>query len=187
MTSALAFVLAGAGVVLGGRVRGAIVLGVATAAVGAGSIAFHGTTSAWSTWFHDTTLAALVAILALGARLPAGLSAPRALGAAAALGSVLLVFPGVDVALMIGVAVGGGVLELSMLPQRRQAWILAAAALLAGGGALAYLGRTAGPWCAPSSLLQPHAGWHALAAAAVVAYAMGRGWLAGPTDTVTTP
>jgi hypothetical protein len=40
--------------------------------------------------------------------------------------------------------------------------------LLAAGGLFWALGRSGGPWCRPSSLLQAHAAWHLLAAAAIV-------------------
>jgi len=39
--------------------------------------------------------------------------------------------------------------------------------LLALGGLCWALGRSSGPWCRPTSLLQAHAAWHLLAAAAI--------------------
>lgn len=57
--------------------------------------------------------------------------------------------------------------------------LLIAAVLLGAGTALTILGRTGGLWCAPEALLQPHAAWHFLASAALIAYAVSRGFLAG--------
>jgi hypothetical protein len=50
-----------------------------------------------------------------------------------------------------------------------------AVAALATGLALYVLGRTNGPLCSPSSLVQLHAGWH-VATAVAAAVAIGRGW-----------
>jgi hypothetical protein len=50
----------------------------------------------------------------------------------------------------------------------RQARALALGAL-GIGALLLLLGRTGGPLCAPTSRLQPHAGWHVLSAAAAAA------------------
>jgi hypothetical protein len=55
-------------------------------------------------------------------------------------------------------------------PWRRAAY-RAALAATAAGAACWWLGRTAGPWCDPDSLLQPHAAWHLLGAAALAAWA----------------
>jgi hypothetical protein len=48
----------------------------------------------------------------------------------------------------------------------------AALAAAATGAACWWLGRTASPWCDPDSLLQGHAAWHLLAAAALAAWAV---------------
>ena len=45
----------------------------------------------------------------------------------------------------------------------------AALAATAAGAACWWVGRTASPWCAPDSLLQGHAAWHLLGAAALAA------------------
>jgi hypothetical protein len=55
-------------------------------------------------------------------------------------------------------------------PGRRRAYRLALAAT-AAGAACWWLGRTTSPWCDPGSLLQGHAAWHALGAAALAAWA----------------
>jgi hypothetical protein len=58
-----------------------------------------------------------------------------------------------------------------LTPVRRRAY-LAAWALAAAGAACWWAGRTASPWCDPDGLLQPHAAWHLLGAAALAAW----GW-----------
>jgi hypothetical protein len=47
----------------------------------------------------------------------------------------------------------------------------AALAATAAGAACWWAGRTTGPWCDPDSLLQPHAAWHLLGAAALACWA----------------
>jgi len=56
-------------------------------------------------------------------------------------------------------------------PGRRVAYRLALAAT-AAGAACWWAGRSASPWCAPDSLLQGHAAWHLLSAAALAAWAV---------------
>jgi hypothetical protein len=59
----------------------------------------------------------------------------------------------------------------SWTPRRRAAY-RAALAAAAAGAACWWLGRTASPVCDPDSLLQPHAVWHLLAAAALACWAL---------------
>ncbi|HXP13875.1 MAG TPA: hypothetical protein VN907_01030 [Actinomycetes bacterium] len=54
---------------------------------------------------------------------------------------------------------------------RRRAAYRAALAATAAGAACWWLGRTASPWCDPDSLLQAHAAWHLLGAAALACWA----------------
>ena len=49
--------------------------------------------------------------------------------------------------------------------------ILALAMLEEAGAACWWAGRTASPWCDPDSLLQAHAAWHLLGAAALACWA----------------
>jgi hypothetical protein len=56
-------------------------------------------------------------------------------------------------------------------PPRRTAY-RAALAATAAGAACWWLGRTASPWCDPGSLLQGHAAWHLLGAAALACWAV---------------
>jgi hypothetical protein len=63
-------------------------------------------------------------------------------------------------------------------PRRRHAYRLALA-LAAAGAACWWLGRTDSPWCDPDGLLQAHAAWHLVGAAALAAW--GRAVLLPPT------
>ena len=54
-------------------------------------------------------------------------------------------------------------------PRRRRAYRLALA-LAVAGAACWWLGRTGSPWCDPDRLLQAHAAWHMLGAAALAAW-----------------
>jgi hypothetical protein len=56
-----------------------------------------------------------------------------------------------------------------LTPRERVAYRVALAAT-AAGLACWWAGRTASPWCDPDSLLQPHAAWHLLGAAALAAW-----------------
>ena len=56
-------------------------------------------------------------------------------------------------------------------PRRRNAY-RAALAATAAGAICWWAGRTGSPWCDPDSLLQGHAGWHLLTAAALAAWSV---------------
>jgi hypothetical protein len=60
--------------------------------------------------------------------------------------------------------------RVRLAPGRRAAYRLAVAGT-AAGAACWWAGRTAGRWCDPDSLLQGHAAWHLLTAAALAAWA----------------
>ena len=67
--------------------------------------------------------------------------------------------------------------RVRLAPGRRASYRLALAAA-AAGVACWWAGRTASPWCDPDSLLQPHAAWHLLGAAALAAW----GWAVATLD-----
>ena len=62
-------------------------------------------------------------------------------------------------------------LRRARLPADRRPAYRAALAAAAAGAACWWLGRTTSPWCDPDSLLQPHAAWHLLGAAALACWA----------------
>jgi hypothetical protein len=150
--SALAYVAVGAW--LAGRglrrsaqatpARGpAVAFGVAVAAAGIGSVDYHGLGSPAARLLHDGGLYAVVGFVAWT-------EATRRVGRAR--------------------RAGNGVPWIALVPGRRGAY-LAALAATAAGAACWWAGRTASRWCNPDSLLQGHAAWHLLGAAALAAWA----------------
>ena len=61
--------------------------------------------------------------------------------------------------------------RIRLTPRRQVAYRLALAAT-AAGAVCWWAGRTASPGCDPNSLLQPHAAWHLLSAAALATWAV---------------
>ena len=157
--SALAYVAVGAWLVGRGLRSGAagrpspgrpatVAFGVAVAAAGLGSVDYHGPGSPAARFLHDGGLYAVVGLVAWH-----------------------------EVARRVGRArLGRAELPWAELPwarwapRRRTAYL---AALGAAGAGLAcwWAGRTASPWCDPDSLLQGHAAWHLLGAAALTCWA----------------
>jgi len=149
--SALAYVAVGAWLVgrglRSGRAGrpgpGPVVVGLAVAAAGVGSVDYHGPGSPAARLLHEGGLYAVVGLLAWheltrrAGRFRAGTGTPPA----------------------------------GWTPRRRAAY-RAALATAAAGAACWWLGRTASPWCDPDSLLQAHAAWHLLGAAALACWAV---------------
>lgn len=141
-------------------------LAAATALVGVGSFLAHGPRWPGSHWLHDVTIAWVLTAIGLEDR-------PRRLRWIAYL------------------AVGVGFAAAPRIRNRVSAlaagWVIARhlsggspaagrALRLAGAGAVVgNLTRTDSPLCDPDSLLQGHAAWHALAAAALRAWGVGSG------------
>jgi hypothetical protein len=146
--SALAYLAVGAW--LAGRDLGreagrpaTVAFGVAVAAAGVGSVDYHGVGSPAARLLHDAGLYAVVGFVAAA---ELGRRAGRLRRARA------------------------GVPWVGWTPRRRTAY-RAALAATAAGAACWWLGRTASPWCDPHSLLQGHAAWHLLSAAALACWA----------------
>ena len=188
--SAAAYLLAGAW--LAGRAlpartperRERLAFGLVVAAVGVGSVDFHGPGSPAARWLHDAALCAALSFVAVHDLAVLSRSRIRALPAAAAsagAGGVLLaLFPWVGGALTAGLgallagseaALARGGLRAGWSPRRRIAYRAGLAALAAGAAAWT-LGRTGGPLCDPDSPLQGHAAWHLLSAAALAAWGL---------------
>lgn len=125
------------------------------AGVGVGSFVYHGPQPSGARWLHDLTIVAILISLTPGRRPALGVGA----GATAAL--VLAFLPEAGVPLML--AAGAVVLARSR-PLRPRAGAIAwgAAAALA-----AWAGRTGGPLCDPSGIVQFHGVWHVLSVVAV--------------------
>ena len=158
--SALAYVAVGAWLVGRGLRSGAaglpspgrpatVAFGVAVAAAGLGSVDYHGPGSPAARFLHDGGLYAVVGLVAWH-----------------------------EVARRVGRARRGRAeLPWAELPwarwaPRRRTAYLAAVGATAAGAACWWAGRTASPWCDPDSLLQGHAAWHLLGAAALACWAL---------------
>ena len=161
--STIAFLVAGVWVVRrGSRPRW---IGIALIATGLGSFLFHGPMPPGSELAHDVSLAWLLAVIAgHGTKWENWAKLPTAL----ILAVVTFLLPGVadPFAVLLSILAVGSVLW------RDRSWATIGPLLMAGiAGIYGRLGATGGPLCNPSSLWQPHAVWHVLAAVAV-------GWLA---------
>jgi hypothetical protein len=176
--SSLAYLVAGAFVLARGRERGDGHLAVAgglLVAVGGGSFLYHGPAPAGARLAHDATIAAMLGFLAWWS----GRNALPRWGwpaAAVVTGTLLALVP--DGAGLVLVFVGAGAASLvarRLLLTAHRGRLVAIAAVTAVAGGLALLGSTGAAWCAPRSVLQAHAGWHVLGAAALtmVAAALG--------------
>ncbi len=186
--SALALVAVGlGGLVVVGRARrrghlpppGVVAFGAAVIVAGVGSLAFHRSPTAWSSWLDALGVAAIAGVWAVNgvARLRYWADRPRliAYGAVAgASGLLLAVLPkaAADAFLvaLVGAAavVGAAALrhrDLTTTRDRRLAG--AALAVFAVAAPVWALSREGGPWCQPASALQGHAAWHVLAAVAL--------------------
>jgi hypothetical protein len=181
--SGLAYVAAGAAVLVEARRRpatahpGAAAVGWSLVAVGAGSIAYHGPGGGVGRWLHDASLLAMTGLVALSdVHAARGTTpSPGQLTAVGALAGVAA-HPRVSGAAQAATAAGalgaeihrnlpGGATDAQAHQDRRGGAV--AAALFASGLALHVAGRTGRPLCRPDSLLQAHAGWHVLSAAAL--------------------
>ena len=181
--SALAFILVGVALVLGSREYRGNLVGTATMLIGAGSILFHGGDSGFGSWLHDWSIGALLIILigfAAGDRTWIGLL----ISSLAVFGAVTAIAPEVGEAWLVILVVVFIVREAPELRRRARPAITMALAVAGVGAVATIAGRSGGPWCSPSSLLQLHAVWHVTAAVAILFYSGARGWLghwvAGP-------
>jgi hypothetical protein len=178
--SSLAYVAAGAAALGAARRRpaharpGTVAVGWSLVAVGAGSVAYHGPGGAAGRWLHDASLLAMTGLVALSDVHEARNTAPSP-GALAAVGAVagLAAHPRTSGAAQAVTAAGALAAETHRAlsgdgaghPDRHGGVL--AAALFAAGLGLHVAGRTGRRLCRPDSLLQAHAGWHALSAAAL--------------------
>ncbi|HSJ70510.1 MAG TPA: hypothetical protein VLA29_02565 [Acidimicrobiia bacterium] len=149
---------------------------------GIGSFLYHGPQTTISNFAHDITFLIALFVVAF-ANLGAGLGwTPRvvwgSVGGATIISSVALaLFPGITNGLTaLGVAaLVAGDIALRRVGSPGRPWY--ALSLISFGLAMALLvaGRSGGPLCDPSALLQPHAAWHVLGAVGIGLYAIGTG------------
>lgn len=162
--TSLAFVVAGLVVVARRPDRG--VFAAAVMLVGLGSFAAHGPRWAGSEWLHDVTIAwVLILVVVEGSRriLP--------MGAVPGVALVFAIMPVANDAILSVLA--AAVIGRELLPSRRTPVTLWAVGLLGVGALIGTLSRTGWPLCDPDSLLQGHAVWHVLAAAALAVWGVG--------------
>jgi hypothetical protein len=177
--SSLAYIVAGVWIAMrpgADRAGGAVYAG-AVIGNGIGSFLYHGPGWPGSAFVHDAAVPAVVLFIAVDdVALLRGWRARRRLTGyamlAGAAGLTVAVAPGASAAVTAACGVAAVAAEAAVLiryrrrvPARRA--LLPAATLLLGGLA-GLAGRTDSPLCDPRSLLQGHAAWHLLTAAALV-------------------
>lgn len=151
--------------------------------VGVGSIAFHGPQPGWARLMHDLSIAAAIVLIAsrgIGTLRRWPEAAVIAVAAATTLivGVVMTLSPEVGIALTAIVGLVAVAVEFVLFRKEQQRslakpivrWLMAMGGLLVIAGAINVLGRTDGPLCDPDSILQGHALWHLLTAAAFALY-----------------
>ncbi len=155
------------------------------AAIGLGSVAFHGPMPSWAKFVHDLPIALLFVVVlaqALAAAGPGrrGVVALGIAGTVVALTAGFWFLPGVTIGLSGVVAVAALGAETRRWVARRtppppetlRAFAGAVGLFLVAAG-LNALGRTGGPLCDPETLLQLHGLWHVLGAVAFGLLAQG--------------
>jgi Ceramidase len=190
--SSLAYIFVGAVLLrraVAARSTALAVYATTVAAVGVGSVAFHGPMPSWGRFVHDLSIASVLAfVIGYDIAIVRGVGLRSALagfgillGACAA---VLVVWPDSSNALDSVLVSGAVISEIAIArsPKRVPArhglvrqpavWILGGA-VLAVGAALNSLGRTDAPLCDPDSLVQLHGVWHVLTAAVLWVYGAG--------------
>jgi hypothetical protein len=190
--SSLALVAAGVWILLratrrepGDRAEQAA-FGAGIAFVGVGSVVLHGPDPSWGLWFHDLSVLSVLLLLAVrGIGRVLGWPVPRRLVAVAAglvvLALELAVVPTSTVPAAWALVLMAGLAELAAHrrhppePGSTRTLLRTLAVVTVTLAGVAYLlGRSASPFCDPSSVLQWHAVWHVLVAvSAVLAAAAG--------------
>ncbi len=170
--TSLAFVAAGIAILASRRGgTGRVPYALLVTAAGVGSLVQHGPDPEWQAYAHDLPMAGLLAFVAMDAAsdlLGRRLSHLWWLLPTAAM--VLLVAAGPTASTAAQVLLAGAAIGLSLARARRRPLLrrplIGALALLAAGSLAGTMGdRTS--LCRPDTLLQGHAIWHLLAAAAL--------------------
>ena len=177
--SSFAYVAVGIAIVAARRIDRPLpsyVYAASVAAIGLGSVAFHGPQPAGSRPMHDLPIlitAVFILCHDLGLLVPRFPPALRVFAGGAATAATLTlvsVDAGVAATGLVLVAVGVAEIMIHRRGLRTRAdgdgstitWFIVAVALLAGASWL--LGRTDGPACDPDGLLQFHGVWHVVSA-----------------------
>lgn len=173
--TSLAFVVAGIAIATGDRGERRVrrLFGALVVAVGIGSVIQHGPNPAlWADLAHDLPLVALIAYLGVDAASDLAGRRPSSTwwtGPTVGLVPLIVAAPRVGDAAQALLAVVVAVLWIQRARVRpvQRTVILTSLALLGVGGLVGSLSRAGGPLCDPGRLLQGHALWHVLAAAAL--------------------
>ena len=139
--------------------------GVLVAAIGVGSIAFHGPMPIWGEFVHDLSIVlTLVWVLLVETRRTRFWH--LGFGLAAATSITPTVADPVQAVLAVGV------LAAVSLQRAQRPYRLQAIAILALGSVVGTLSRTGGPLCEPDSLWQGHGFWHLSAATSLAIWGL---------------
>jgi len=142
---------------------------LAMVGVGIGSVALHGPGGVLGKWAHDASLLSMLGLLALADLTVAeGRHKPRGAVAGIVVASMLGALPSAtDISQAVAGALAASAETRRFLRKRaaREAGVTVPLWVL--GGSLHVLGRTGQPLCREDSLLQAHAGWHVVSAAAL--------------------
>lgn len=190
--SSLAFLIAGLGVAVQAARAPTrrVELGVFAAAIAAnavGGVLYHGLDWPAARWVHDVAIMAVLVFIAAFA-LSELRQWPSMLGAygvgVVAVGAFLAAVPRATDVLSAALALAIGIWEIAEyrrelplvraegLTARRVARLAVLVALALGASAF-LVGRAGAPLCNPTSVVQWHAAWHALASVAMALYAYG--------------
>lgn len=137
--------------------------------VGVGSVALHGPGGRAGKWLHDSSLIAMLGLLALtDVTVAEGRAMPPAAVAGVVVGSLAAGHPSTtDAAQAATGAVAIAAEAARIVRGGHRVEPAVRLPLFAAGALLHAFGRTGGPLCRPDARLQPHAGWHLLSAAAL--------------------
>ena len=141
----------------------------AVVAVGLGSVAYHGPGGVLGRWAHDGSLIAMLGLLTLtDVTVADGRPMPDAAVAGVVAAAAVAAHPRTSDYAQGAVGALAVAAEARRIITRstvREAMV--SLPLMTTGLTLHILGRTGERWCRPDAVLQPHAAWHALSAAAL--------------------
>ncbi len=179
--TSVAFVVAGAGILVARRLSAARltrvqhrqtgIFALLVTGVGVGSFIQHGPNPDWQAYAHDLPLAAVLVFVAADAvsdLTGREVSPAWWIGPTAAMVPVVAIGPAVSASaqtVMAAVAIGLNLVRARRRPALRRT-LYSALAVLAAGAVIDRLADGISP-CQPDSLIQGHAVWHVLAAAAL--------------------
>ena len=160
--SAMVLVAAAIWIAMTARRPAAHIVALAAAASGSAAFVFHAAPGEATARLDALGVALVTGTLAVSVFTDR--TAPGA-GLCAVLAGIWLTAPAAlePLALLLGLTAAIG----AFITRADRHYLAISAGAMAAGGLLWALGRSGSAWCAARSVLQPHALWHALAAAAV--------------------